>query len=169
METEKSLQKAEALLKEFTVSTRQPELNRLDVVIDRQNLKPAVKKLLVENHWGYLSAITGLDNAEYRVDETTREKKIIEGAGSLELLYHFSQGDAIVSLRVSLPYDDPNVDSICDLLSSVTLYEREAAELLGINFIGTASTEHLILPDDWPVGVYPLRKTFNGLEKNAKG
>lgn len=169
METEKSLQKAESLLKEFTLSTRQPEPNRLDVIIDRKDLKSAVRKLLVENHWGYLSAITGLDNAEYNVDETTREKKAVEGAGSLELLYHFAAADAILSLRVSLPYDEPNVDSICDVISSVSLYEREAAELLGINFLGTPNTDHLILPDDWPAGVYPLRKTFIGLEKNVKG
>ena len=164
MEIEKDLQTAASLLKEFTLSTGHPEPNRLDVVIDAKNIKPAIKALIVDGHWGYLSAITGLDNAEYRVDEATKEKVAVPNAGSLELLYHVCSGAAITTLRVSLPYDEPNVDSICELISSVTLYEREAAELFGICFIGAPSDARLVLPDDWPAGVYPLRKTFTGLE-----
>ncbi len=169
METEKALQLAESLLKEFTISTNCPETNRLDVVIDRKNLKPAVKTLLVDRHWGYLSAVTGLDNAVYKVDETTREKTLDPNAGSLELLYHFCQGAAVTTLRVAIPYNDAKVDSIYDLISSVSLYELEAAELFGIEFVGAPSTAHLILPDEWPDGVYPLRKSFTGFEKEAKG
>jgi Ni,Fe-hydrogenase III component G len=169
METEQNLQLAESLLKEFALSTNRPESDRLDVVIDRKNLKPAVKVLLVDKRWGYLSAITGLDNAKYEIDEVTKEKKLIPDAGSLELLYHFCFGAAVTTLRVAVPYNDAKVDSICDLISSVSLYEREAAELFGIEFVGTPSTDHLILPDGWPEGVYPLRKSFTGLEKEAKG
>jgi Ni,Fe-hydrogenase III component G len=169
MDTEESLKLAESLLKEFTISTNRPETDRLDVVIERKNLKPAVKALLLDNRWGYLSAITGLDNAEYIVDEATKVKTANPNAGSLELLYHFCLGAAVTTLRVSIPYTDATVDSICDLISSVSLYEREAAELFGITFIGTPSTEHLVLPDSWPEGVYPLRKTFTGFDKKAKG
>lgn len=169
MDTEKALQLAESLLKEFTVSTNRPETDRLDVVIERKNLKPAVKALLLDRHWGYLSAITGLDNALYKVDETTKEKSIDPKGGSLELLYHFCQGAAVTTLRVSIPYNDAKVDTICDLISSVSLYEREAAELFGIEFVGSTSTARLVLPDSWPEGVYPLRKTFTGLEEKAKG
>jgi NADH:ubiquinone oxidoreductase subunit C len=169
MDTEKALQLAESLLKEFTVSTNRPETNRLDLVIERKNLKPAVKALLLDNRWGYLSAITGLDNAKYQVDEVTKEKKLLADAGSLELLYHFCLGAAVTTLRVAVPYNDAKVDSICDLISSVSLYEREAAELFGIEFIGTPSTDHLILPDGWPEGVYPLRKSFTGFDKKVKG
>lgn len=169
METEKALELAESLLKEFTISTNRPEADRLDVVIERKDLKAAVKALLLDKHWGYLSAITGLDNAAWSVDETTKEKTIDPKGGSLELLYHFCQRAAVTTLRVAVPYSDPKVDSICDLISSVTLYEREAAELFGIEFSGTPSTEHLVLPDSWPADVYPLRKSFTGFEKKAKG
>lgn len=169
METEKALELAESLLKEFTISTNRPEADRLDVVIDRKHLKPAIKALLVDNRWGYLSAITGLDSAKYQVDETTKVKTVLPNEGSLELLYHCCLGAAVTTLRVSVPYDDAKVDSICDLISSVTLYERETAELFGVEFIGTPSTDRLLLPDEWPEGVYPMRKSFTGLEKKAKG
>lgn len=169
METEKALELAESLLKEFTISTNRPEANRLDVVIDRKDLKSAVTTLKIKNNWGYLAAISGLDNAKYQIDETTKVKTILPDEGSLELLYHFCLGAAVTTLRVSVPYNDARVDSIYDLISSVTLYERETAELFGVEFTGTPSTDRLLLPDEWPEGVYPLRKAFTGLEKKAKG
>jgi len=169
MDTEKALQLAESRLKDFIVSANRPEENRLDVVINRKDLKAAVSALLEEKQWGYLSAITGLDNAAWKVDETSKERSLDPDGGSLELLYQFCYGAAVTTLRVSLPYDDAKVDSICGLISSVTLYEREAAELLGIEFIGAPNTDRLVLPDNWPDGVYPLRKSFTGLENTAKG
>jgi Ni,Fe-hydrogenase III component G len=38
-------------------------------------------------------------------------------------------------------------------------------ELLGIEVVGTPDTSRLILPENWPAGVYPMRKSFKGLEK----
>jgi Ni,Fe-hydrogenase III component G len=169
MKTLKALELAESLLKDFAISTHRPEENRVDVVIDRKDLKPAVDAILVDKRWGYLSAITALDNALWKVDETTKEKSIDSNGGSLELLYHFCQAAAVATLRVSIPYNDPRVDSICSLISSVSLYEREAAELFGIEFIGASNTDKLLLPDNWPAGVYPMRKTFTNLEDSAKG
>jgi Ni,Fe-hydrogenase III component G len=86
----------------------------------------------------------------------------------VELLYHFCNGAAIITMRMKLPYANAAIDSICEVIPSATLYEREASELLGVDFIGTPSTEHLLLPDEWPVNVYPLRKSFTGLEKQNK-
>jgi NADH:ubiquinone oxidoreductase subunit C len=159
------LKTAETLLEKFTLQVSYPEENRVDVTIDPVNIKPAVNILLYEGHWGYLSAITALDQPEYELDEATKEKKVLAGKGHLELLYHFCRGAAIATLRVSLSYEDPSIDSTCGILSSATLYEREAAELLGVNFKGTPNTDHLILPDSWPNGVYPLRKSFTGLKE----
>lgn len=168
MDTQEALQKAEVILKDMAVSFKRPEENRLDVVISPDNLKAAVKTLLLQERWGYLSAITGLDNPEYEVDEISREMRAVDGKGFLEALYHFVAGAAITTLRVPLPYSNPRVESICDLMPSASIYEREAMELLGIIFEGTPDTSHLILPDGWPEGVYPLRKTFNGLPDKAK-
>ena len=168
MDTQEALQKAEEILKDLAVSFNRPEENRLDAFIRTEDLKTAAKSLLLENRWGYLSAITGLDNPQYEIDEATKEKVAIEGKGSLEVLYHFAAGAAITTLRVPLPYDDPVVETICDLIPSATFYEREAMELFGIIFKGTPNSDRLILPDSWPEGVYPLRKTFTGLDKKAK-
>lgn len=165
MDIEKTLQEGAGLLSDWVITTNSPESNRLDVTLDAAHLKEAVKKIL-DSRWGYLSAITGLDNQEYITDETG-SKKINPDHGSLEVLYHFCAGAAVLTLRVTLPYDRPVVDSIYEVCPTSTLYEREAAELFGIEFTGTPVTDHLVLPDDWPAGVYPLRKAFTGLNKKA--
>ena len=165
MGIEDDLKLAESLLEKITLSTSRPEENRVDFVIDAANIKTAATILLRDGHWGYLSAITAMDPPEYQVDDATKEKKLIPGRGNVEVLYHFCRGAAIATVRVSLPYADPSIDTICDILSSATLYEREAAELLGVVFRGTPNTDRLILPESWPDGVYPLRKSFTGLKE----
>lgn len=164
MDLEQKLQAGADLVKEWTISSNKPEVNRIDLMIAPEHLKVAVSALL-DNQWGYLSAITGLDHPEYATDEAG-VKQIVADKGTLELLYHFSGGAAVLSLRVTLPYEHPVVDSICEIDLAAQLYEREAAELFGIEFTGAPSTDHLVLPDEWPVGVYPLRKSFTGLKKS---
>lgn len=169
MDTQELLQKAEELLREFTETTNQPEENRLDVYMAVENIKPAVKALIIDGKWGYLSAITAMDCPDYEIDETTKEKVAVAGKGHLEALYHFCEGAAVVSLRFKLPYDNPHLETICDIIPSASFFEREAMELVGIIFDNTPITARLILPDSWPEGVYPLRKTFKGLDKETKG
>ncbi|MCX7976926.1 MAG: NADH-quinone oxidoreductase subunit C, partial [Bellilinea sp.] len=50
--------------------------------------------------------------------------------------------------------------SICPLIPSATLGERELMEMFGVKVEGTPDTSRLILADSWPEGVYPLRKSF---------
>lgn len=164
MDMEQKLQAATDIVKEWTISTNNPEANRVDAIIAAENIKKAVAALL-DAQWGYLSAITGVDHPEYSTDEAG-VKHVIPDKGTLELLYHFSAGAVVFTLRVTLPYDHAVVDSICDIDMAAQLYEREAAELFGIDFEGAPSKEHLVLPDDWPAGVYPLRKAFTGLKKS---
>ncbi len=114
----------------------------------------------------YLSTITGLDNLK-PVNPNAPAPAAVEGAAppddSLEALYHFSCKAAVVTLRVKVPRAAPRIPSICSLIPSATLYEREVMDMFGIEFIGTPNTDRLLLSDDWPKGVHPLRKDFTGL------
>ncbi len=161
MNTTEALNKAESLLKSVTVSSEQPQTNRLDIDIKTENLQKAIK-VLIDNEWGYLSAIIGVDRPEKPAEgeEPTPETK-----GDIEILYPFCEGEAIVSLRIRVPYDNPVVDTVCTLIPSATLYEREMIEMFGIEIKDTPDTNKLLLPDDWPEGQYPLRKSFKGLGK----
>ncbi len=165
MEIQELLTAAEVLLKDCALSFSRPEENRLDAVVSATRIRDAVKALLIEGKWGYLSAITALDNAEYETDSVTKEKVAVPNKGNLELLYHFCESAAVVTLRVTLSYDEPVIDSICPLILAASFYEREAMELMGITFRDTPNTDRLVLPDSWPEGVFPLRKSFTGLGK----
>ena len=144
-------------LEPFINSSTNPKEQHLDIFIDPENLKEAVKAL-VDQRWGYLIAITGLDIAPL-VDENGDPTK----EGEIEGLYHFANGPVVLTLRVKVPYSNPRLDSICELIPSATLYEREFIELFGVELTGTPDQSHLILPDCWPEDVYPLRKSFTGL------
>jgi Ni,Fe-hydrogenase III component G len=76
------------------------------------------------------------------------------------VLYHFCQDAAVATLRVPLPREAPVVPSICGLIPSASLFERELMEMFGVVCEGTPDPRRLFLPDDWPDGTYPLRKDF---------
>ncbi len=161
MDLEKVLLEGENLLQPWAVSTSRPEENRSDVVVARENLHAAVQAIK-DAGWGYLTAITGLDCPAPAAAEGEPAAE-----GNLELLYHFCSGLAVVTLRVSLPYSDPTLPSVCDILPYATLYERELMELFGVRIQNTPDTSRLVLPDDWPDGIYPLRKNFTGFAAPA--
>jgi membrane-bound hydrogenase subunit beta len=50
------------------------------------------------------------------------------------------------------------VPDISDIVPSAAIYEREVYELVGIKFEGLQDSSHLLLPEGWPEGVFPLRK-----------
>ncbi len=156
MNTQDALQKAETLLQPIATEFARPAANRLDAMVTAEKL-PAGVAALVDAHWGYLSAVTGLDQAP--VAPKPGEPV---GEGKVEALYHFCEGDAVTTLRVTIPYAAATIPSICHLIPSATLYERELSEMLGVTVAGTPDSSHLLLPDEWPAGVYPLRKSFTG-------
>ncbi|MCK7478174.1 MAG: NADH-quinone oxidoreductase subunit C [Candidatus Moduliflexus flocculans] len=61
-------------------------------------------------------------------------------------------------LRTSAPASDPTFDSITPDIPNAGWSEREYQDLLGMRFTGHPKPKRLILADDWPAGIYPLRK-----------
>ncbi|GAB4557581.1 MAG: hypothetical protein Kow0047_02020 [Anaerolineae bacterium] len=137
------LDKARELLQPWAQEVHAPEPNRLDVVVNASDLVSAVRALR-DARWGYISAITGLD--------------LGPEAGQIEALYHICHGPAVVTLRVRVPRDAAKVPSVCEVFPSASFFERELSEMLGVEVEGTPDPSRLFLPDEWPEGVYPLRK-----------
>ncbi|MFB3852433.1 MAG: NADH-quinone oxidoreductase subunit C [Vicinamibacterales bacterium] len=165
MTTETALEKAAALLEPLGAVKSQPEKNRFDFVVrDASALHEGVR-LLTEARWGYLSAMTGLDKpapvAKPKPGAAQEAAPAEQPTGRLEVLYHFCEGAAVVTLRIDLPYDAAWVPTVCDVIPSAAMYERELEEMFGVRVEGTPLTDPLLLPEDWPQGVHPLRKAFN--------
>ncbi len=143
MTTQSSLDQAADLLKPWARATNAPEDGRLDVLLDMNDLLAAVQ-MLQDARWGHLTSITGVDPG---VD-----------TGQLEVIYHFRSGAAVVGLRVRTPRNAPSVPSICGIIPSASFLERELKEMFGMDTIGAPHLGRLFLPEDWPEGLYPLRK-----------
>ena len=87
----------------------------------------------------------------------------VDDFDAIEILYHFSHdpSNITISIRASIKdKQDPHIDTITAITRSAWWIERELHELFGIEFNGNSDLRPLLLPDDWPKGVYPLRKDF---------
>ena len=87
----------------------------------------------------------------------------------MEILYHFTVEDIdlVISLRVILSKTNPEIASLTSVFTAAHWIEREIHELLGVNFVGHPQLTRLLLPEDWPQGVYPLRKDYEEWDPNA--
>lgn len=87
----------------------------------------------------------------------------------IEILYHFIVEDInlLVSLRVFLDREKPEIESLAKDIEALNWIEREMSELLGITFTGHPDPRRLLLADNWPEGVYPLRQDYEEWDETA--
>lgn len=149
MEKEKEMVgRLKNFLRESLVEITIPRKRRIFVYIKKDALRRAVNYLVNVLKFKHLSTITGVDLG-----------------GRIEVIYHLAyEGSIILSLRVRVSNEEPRTPTITDLIPGAVLYEREVHELLGVDFEGHPDLSPLILPEEWPPGVYPLRKEHK-LEK----
>ena len=78
----------------------------------------------------------------------------------IEILYHFAfdKLNKIVTVKVPVPKESCEVESIARIIAGANWIEREIAELLGVNFLNHPDPRRLLLAEDWPEGKYPLRQ-----------
>jgi Ni,Fe-hydrogenase III large subunit/Ni,Fe-hydrogenase III component G len=118
--------------------------HRLDVAVERRGLRK-VAEVLKGAGARYLVGI-GSDN--------------IARTGNLELIHTFSfdHDRLTVCVHSQAPVSDPTFDSITPLIPNAGWSEREYIDLLGMKFTDHPKPKRLILADDWPAGIHPLRK-----------
>ena len=146
MNNEEILSLAEQIVKSWnwTTEVSRPQPNQLDVnVLKLEELVPIAVGLRVKR-LGYLSAIVGLD--------------LGPAANQLEVLYYFCEQSSAIVLRVRIPRQNASLPSLCEIIPSAEVFERELREMFGIEMVGLKTIEHLYLPEDWPDGVFPMRK-----------
>ena len=115
---------------------------RIYIEIDKNNLLDFGKFIFNDMDARFITA-TGVDNLD-----------------SMEVLYHFSidREDVIVSLRVLLNREDPVIESLTPVVKGALNIEKEMYELLGIKFLNHPELKRFLLTEEYPEGVFPLRK-----------
>lgn len=72
--------------------------------------------------------------------------------------FSFDREGLIVLLNTAAPIYDPVLDSITNDIPGAGWSEREYQDLLGFKFTNHPKPKKLVTCDDWPDGIYPLRK-----------
>jgi NADH-quinone oxidoreductase subunit D len=85
----------------------------------------------------------------------------IDSDDCFEVLYHYAYDETgcMITLKVFIgDRENPAIESIAPFLPGAEWIEREIHDILGIDFKNHPDMRRLILSDDWPEGLYPLRK-----------
>ena len=85
----------------------------------------------------------------------------VDRGDGLEAIYHVERMDAGrlgIAVRISVPYDAPEIPSVAQLWRTADWHEREAFDLMGIRFPGHPNLKRILCAEDW-VG-HPLRKDY---------
>jgi formate hydrogenlyase subunit 5 len=117
------------------------QLGKALIQVKSDSNRDVLKILLETDESAGISALTGLDMGE-----------------KIGLMYHIRTNGAIVTVRTEVPKQEPKIPTITDLLPGAAFHEREVADLFGVVFEGHPNPARLVLPEDWPENLYPLRK-----------
>jgi NADH-quinone oxidoreductase subunit C len=132
-----------AEIKDKLIDTQQPLDDRIFLSCEAENAY-AINKFLFEEVPLRFVIATGVDSDS-----------------CYEILYHYAydQIGYIITLKAFIrDKENPSIESIAPFLPGAEWIEREIHDLLGIEFRNHPDMRRLILADDWPEGVYPLRK-----------
>jgi NADH:ubiquinone oxidoreductase subunit C len=82
------------------------------------------------------------------------------GEKLFEVLYHLYWENNEITVRVEISRENPVIPTVTPVLPGALTYEREIQDLFGIKVSDIPDTRRIILTDDWPAEVYPLRKDY---------
>ncbi len=130
-------------IRDKLTAVEQPVNNRIYLSCEAEN-SYAVSRFLFEDVGARFCIATGIDSDS-----------------CFEVLYHYSydQTGCMITVKAFIrDRENPAIESITPFLPAAEWIEREIHDILGINFKNHPNLKRLILADDWPDGVYPLRK-----------
>lgn len=123
----------------------------------------------------YVTAKTREDGKEivrYLFKELGARMSIASGVDAragIEILYHMAMDrhNMIITVKVLVKKPELEMLTFTDFMAGAEWIEREIHDMFGVNFAGHPNLKTLLLPDDWPEGVYPLRKKTFESEKEG--
>lgn len=135
--------------KALDISVKSPR--QMFVTVAPENLIEAMKFFKQDLGLYHLSTITGRDTGD-----------------KLEALYHLAMEGLELTVRSQTERANPKLPTITPVYPGAVFYEREVHDLVGIDIEGHPDLRPLVLPEDWPQGIYPLRKDWKyNREKGA--
>jgi len=111
-----------------------------------------------------LMNLSGVDNANGKKNTEADGSATIAG-GTLSVVYHLESTELKhkIVLKVFTPRENPEVQSVSEVWRCADWHEREAYDLIGINFLNHPDLIRILMPYDWEAG-HPLRKDYKNPE-----
>ena len=126
---------------------QEPVPGTLYLTVDKELIQPACRHLQ-DDLGGRFVISAGID------------RRSREGCFSVTHIFSRDKDKQFICLRADVPENAAEVASITPWVAGANWSERECRDLLGVEAKGHPDPRRLILPDDWPQGVHPLRKDF---------
>ncbi|WP_052545824.1 NADH-quinone oxidoreductase subunit C [Elusimicrobium minutum] len=121
------------------------KLHRVYCMALGKDIYPITEILMNKLGFDYLCTITGVDCGD-----------------SIHALYHWgSKEGVLLTIEAVLPMDNLKLKSITPLIRGAVYYERELADLLGVEVEGLPEGNRYPLDEDFPKDQYPLRKNWD--------
>ncbi len=115
------------------------------------NSLPDVVETVYYRLGGWLSTVVGSDERPLNGHFAIYYVLSVEGdEGETEKAY--------VVIRALIPPHQPEFPAVSPRVPAAVWYEREVRDMFGIQPIGMQDKRRLVLPDDWPADLHPLRK-----------
>ena len=123
------------------------------LIIDSADLISVARQLHQHSsmYFDMLSCVTGIDNG---IEARTME--VVYNLYSIP--FHYS-----LMLKVVLPRENPEVESVSSIWKSANWLEREVYDMFGIQFKNHPDLRRILMPNDWEG--YPLRKDYQHQER----
>ena len=113
----------------------------------RADSTPDVVQHLYYRRGGWLSVVVGND------------ERPINGKYALYYVLSMEENDpCILVVRSEIDPDPGTFPSVAARVPACMWGEREVRDMFGLTPVGLPDPRRLVLPDDWPEGLYPLRK-----------
>ena len=136
--------------------TRQAD-DQITVLVDRNDLPLAVKTLYYDIG-GFLSTMIPNDERQINGSYALYYAISMEGSKMTEADDFAAEDKCFITVKTLIPGSDPTFPSVTPLVPACVWYEREAYDMFGLVAEGLPDKRRLVLSDDWPDGLHPLRK-----------
>jgi len=127
---------------------------QVTVTVDLDQL-PAIVKYLYYQQGGWLASVAGNDERPINGQFAVYYILSVEGSNADE---GADAEKAYVVIRAEIPAHKPEFPAVTPEVPAAIWYERELRDMFGLQPVGLPDERRLVLPDDWPEGLYPLRK-----------
>ena len=115
------------------------------LLIQPPQVRPATRALIEEMGSRFLVTV-GID------------QRPLEGGYGIVHLFSMDRDNLFVALDCSVAEGEERIDSITPIIPGAGWSEREFRDMVGVEPEGHPDPRRLVLPDDWPGDLHPLRR-----------